>query len=175
LLTSAARTATTSTVSIYAGDVHYIPFLLRAGAPIAALGVNVVTPGSSGAIIRAGLYSLNEKGYIGNQLAATGNLDGGTTGLKIGPLASALNLPAGWYFTSITINAGSAGVTAYSSSGNNELGGSPLGFNTASPPVQIDFRTEAGGTVGVLPAVPSVTTTAHPVGQTHVPLVFLGV
>jgi hypothetical protein len=171
-LTSAARNGVTTSVGPTALRVYYVPFLLRVATPVTSLAINVTTLGS-GVVARAGIYACNEKGYPGAMLASTGDLDCSSTGVKAGTLAQALVLAPGWYFAAFVIS-GTASVTAYTSNISNVIGGSPLGFTTASPPVQIDFRMETVASA-VLPSAASTTTSASSVGAAHVPLVYFGV
>jgi hypothetical protein len=170
-LTSAHRNLATTTSGPSANNVQYMPFLLRCGAPVASLAVNVTTLGA-GDTARAGLYVCNEKGYPGALLATTGSLDLSTTGVKGGTLAAPLFLPPGWYYTGFVASSGTPRLTAYSSGTSNQMGGSPLGFNSSL--TAIELRTESVGSTA-LPATASTTSSAQAIGNIHPIIVHVGV
>jgi hypothetical protein len=170
-LTSAHRNLSTTVSGPSGNNIQYMPFLLRCGARVSSLAVNVTTQGV-GDTARLGLYHCNEKGYLGAMLASTGSLDLGTTGVKDGPLSSPLTLPPGWYFTGFIASSGTPRLTAYASGVQNQMGGSPFGFNSSLTPIEL--RTEAVGSTA-LPNLPGVTTSAQPIGNLHPILVYVGV
>lgn len=170
---SAARASSTTTQAITALRLYYTPFLLKTAARVSSLTISVTTAGIAGTVARAGIFSCNEKGYMGAMLATTSNLDCASTGQKTGTLESPISLPPGWYFTSLVASATTT-ITCYTSSVSNVFGGSPLGFSTATVPVPIDSRYEALASA-VLPTTASDTTTALNVGVQHVPAIYLGV
>jgi len=171
-LLTAGRNMSTTTLALTALRLYHVPFLLRTAARVSSLGINVTTAGAALTVARAGIFSCNEKGYMGAMLATTADLDCASTGFKAGTLTNPIALPPGWYFASVVTSA-TCTVTAYSSALANLNGGAPLGFSTASPPIPIDYRHETLGSA-VLPTTANTTTTASLVGSTHTPVVYVG-
>jgi hypothetical protein len=171
-LTCAGRTATQSPAAPSALRVYYTSFLLRIASPINALMLAVTTAGAAATVARCGLHFSNEKGYIGNLIVSTGDLDTATTGNKAGTF-SPIMLPSGRYVASCVFS-GTPGVTGYTSAFGNVIGGSPFGMSTASPPTPVDFRYETVVSA-VIPSTPSLTTSSSLFGVAHGPMVFVGV
>jgi hypothetical protein len=169
-LTTAGRNGNFTTQSINSLRVHYMPFLLRAGSPVVSMMANVSTPGAAGTVFRLGIYSCNEKGYMGRLLATSGDMDGASSGQKVATLAAPLVLPPGWYFVAIVCSV-SVSFTANTAGNGNIIGGTPFGLNSALTPIDIHYETVASA---VLPVTPDPNT-AYFAGNTHNPLVYLGV
>lgn len=170
LVTSAGRSVSQSPQPMSANIVYYVPFLLRTGADVTALGIGVQNAGAG--VARTGVYAVNEKGYMGKLLATTGDLDVSTSGFKMGTLAQAISLPPGDYYSAVVSSVGFT-VTAYTTNGTQTMGGGPLGFNAGN--IQPwEFRSESVGSA-VLPANAAAVTSATAFGATHPPCVFLGV
>jgi hypothetical protein len=171
-LTSAARNLNTSPTGPATGSAYYTPFLLRCGALVSSLAVNVTTAAGAGATAQIGIYACNEKGYVGARLAVA-TVDISTTGIKIATLSTPIALPPGWYFTAFVGTDGTVRVTGYASNASNILGGTPFGFNSSL--TMIDYRTEGGVAGNALPALASTTTSANNVGGGASPIVYIGV
>lgn len=170
MFSSAARTMTYAPISMVAFRLYHVPFYLTGPVIVTALAINVTTAAAAGSIGRAGIYQRNAAGYIGDLIVASGDIDIGTTGLKMVTLAQPVPLAAGWYFVDAVFGAG-VSVTAYSTTAANQLGGGPLGLSGVT---QIDFRYESLASTTVLPATASPSTTAVNVGgSTNAPIVFL--
>lgn len=170
-LTSAGRSAGQSPQGLGINLVSYVPFLLRSGATVVALAYSV-TAAVASSVMRLGIYTVNEKGYIGKLLATTADIDTSATGVKVGTLATPITLPPGDYYTAVVASAGITGIS-YTTGNGHILGGGPLGHASGSVTV-IELRTETVAST-VLPASASLTTTGVTVSVTHPPCVFLGV
>lgn len=171
-LTSAARNHSTAIAGPSTAQAVYVPFLLRTGAAIVSLSINVTTLVAA-ATGKAGIYACNEKGYPGAKLVETpSTFDMSATGLKTQTLSAPIFLPPGWYYTAYIGDTGSSRVTGYSSNVANIIGGHPMGFNTSLG--GIDYRTEFPGTFN-LPATANSTTSAQAIGGGAGPIVYLGV
>lgn len=169
-VTTANRALGTTTQAVASLRLYYIPFLLRVASPIASLAVNVTVAGAAGVTARLGIYVCTEKGYMGNLLAQTSDIDMSSTGLKAGTFGAPIMLPPGWYFVAVVCS-GAVTLTSHAAAATNMIGGSPLGFaNTMGP---IDFRYEALASTA-LPAVAGMVTTLS-AGSTHYPMVFMGI
>jgi hypothetical protein len=169
-ITSAGRTMNSTTVAPTTLRIFYAPFLLKTGAAVTSLMTNVTTAGAAGTVVRLGVYSCNENGYMGSLLASTGDIDVSSTGQKAGSLTTPVFLPAGWYYVAYVASA-AVTVTALTTGVSNVLGGNPLGLNSANAMIDMRYETAASA---VLPATASQSTTALP-ANTHNPAVYLGV
>ena len=167
-VTSAGRTMGQSPQALSALTVYYLPIQIRTGAPVVSLSINVITA-IAASVARAGIYSVNEKGYIGALLATTGDLDSTTTGIKTGTVTQ-LALPPGDYWQAV-VSSGGITVTSYTTNLTYILGGGPCGFSGINV---VEFRTETAATA-VLPVTPSLTTSGTNVAAFHPPCVFIGV
>ena len=166
-VTAANRTIGNTPASVVALRCYYVPFLLATGGTIVSMSVNVT--GAVAGDARCGVYSCNEKGYVGSLLAETANLNIGSTGIKTDTLAAPVRLSPGWYFVACVASS-NASIISYQSSTSNLNGGSPLGFSGTTP---IEFRYEVLGSA-VLPATANAATTGVNLGINHIPLVYLG-
>lgn len=168
-VTTAHRLTTGTAAGMTTLRLSYVPFLLRTGASVVSLGINVTTAGAAGKIARLGMYTCNELGYPGSLLTSTSDFAIDSTGLKTTTLATPIMLPPGWYYSG-SVSDGGPVITMHAA-GNQALGGSPLGFSGSGP---IDFRYEVLASA-VLPAIASTTTTAVANGAQHLPMIFVGV
>lgn len=93
----------TSTQSINANTVYYIPFLNDSGAPLSpsSIAVGVTTAGTAAARVIIG-FATAYNGEPYKLLFQTSELDASTTGLKSGSVAD--SIPIGWSFTVLTSN-----------------------------------------------------------------------
>jgi hypothetical protein len=170
-LSSAGRSVSQSPQQLTSLTLYYVHFLLRCGGWVTSLSLNVTTPQAGNG--RAGVYDVNEKGYVGKLLTSSADIDVGTSGLKTSTLATPIFLPPGDYFTGAVVSTGGTGasLTAYTTNVAQVMGGGPLGFSGIAP---IEFRTETLGSL-VLPSTASATTSGTGYGAVHPPCVFLGV
>lgn len=169
-LMTAGRTSTVTNQNLAALRVYYVPFLLRTGTPITSLMANVTTAGVAGSVLRIGIYSCNESGYMGALLFSSGDLDGASTGTRSYSLPAPAFLPPGWYFVAIVCSA-AISVTAQTTGAGTQLGGGPFGFNGSLAPIDMHYENVASA---VLPVVANAVTT--PLAQnTHNPVIYVGV
>lgn len=168
-LLSAHHNNSLTTQTMGADRLYYTPFLLRTGAQITALSISVATL-AVGSSAKAGIYTCNEKGYIGSLLASVSGLDCTSTGVKTVSLGSPVFLPAGWYYIGFVATGAAPGLLGYASASASILNGCPLGFAGTTG---IELRYETLAPAASLPSTANTTTTAQNVGVTNPPAVFL--
>lgn len=86
----------TSTSTIYVGNLAAVPFLYTAARPVDAFALEVTTAGT-GAVARVGLYAVGANGLPAKRLIESADIDCSTTGVKVATFG-AVSIPPGWYY-----------------------------------------------------------------------------
>lgn len=170
---SAARNAATAAFTPTSLRLYHVPFLLRCGAVISALGCNVTTQAAAGGQALIGIYAIGADGYFGAQLAATSAFAVDSTGVKTPALSSSVFLPPGWYGLAFVYSGTSLAISGHTASSANMIGGTPLGIASGGV-VPVDYRYETVGSLA-LPSSAAASTTGVNLGNAACPMLFMGV
>jgi len=134
-----------------AGTLYCVPFLLTEAVTVTKLGVMLWTLGTTGALIRLGVYN-DANGYPGTVAIDAGTMDASPTGgaittIKSITLGSPVGLAAGTYWSAFVIQGAPSTVPNVIG-----VGGSSSIVSLATIPAGLGGYTATGAGSGALPA-----------------------
>lgn len=143
------------------------PFLMPVDGSLDRIAVEVTTVGTSGAVIRLGIYDAAADGTPGNLVLDAGTVSGTSTGVKEVTISPSLD--RGWYFLAAAVQgaAGTRPTTRTMATGGRQVGHAAVA-TIFTFPARGYFQT------GVTGALPASFTLGGGTRDTHVVAVRIG-
>lgn len=138
------------------GELHATPFYVGQAVTVNALGTNFNPGGSTGSVIRQGIYRAGTDGMPATLVVDAGTADGTNIGNKVLSF-TATPLPAGLYWLVVVAQGGATTKPTLRTIGGINMGINLLGNNGSDPNAPDALGFSVTGYPGALPTTFSMT------------------